>query len=297
MNIIKEGADKVSIKFSPQLFRGIGILFFLTGLALLALLSMKNTLVCQDKSPGLATRCELTHNLVGLYQYTDRIDTLKKATLHRYRNSNGRVQYHIRLAGLPHDVIVNFMPTFRAGSSDNAVKAINHYINESSQTHYLIPFVMNYFLLSMGFILTLLGVVFFRRVKTVLMTCDKTLNQLSVIQKHFFKPHKNTYHLDDIDHLALETKPWVFIKQYRLAFVLKDGRHIPLTKNYDDTPGSKIKLAALLNEFLGLPTDESIKNAAQYRKSLRYFSGRLVLFGLILLLLGYFLSFIATLQL
>lgn len=290
MKVIKRDSQCLSLKGVPYLFKGVGAIFFLTGLGMLAVLCMTHTLVCRDKAPGIAKQCELKHSILGLYQYEEHIQDLKHAVLYRYRNNKGNVQYHIRLKGQDHNVFVNFFPTFFRSSSDKVVVAINHYIEQSNQTRFRLPFYMNYILGFIGSVFTVIGFIFLTSINTVCVHLDRGTNLLTVTRRNVWGRTKETYPLDKITQIEIETSRGNKGTMYRVIVVLDDNTVIPLTKQADNILGPKLSLADKLNDFLDLtPHDTLLEARGSHEKLSRYAK---ILFCCALAIIAVSMSFI-----
>ncbi|ETO92715.1 hypothetical protein [Legionella oakridgensis] len=248
--------NQLLIHLPQHAMRLIGLLFILIGVGSIWLITQSYELQCQCRPEDSTNQCRLITKRLFFSQETVLLK-LQKATVTTQRSSKGNITYHVGL--LTQDGQIPLSSINGTSSQANAWAAV-HQINAflqhcQNQTlaiaslQPLLPLWTTFFLL----IFVGIGLFLLLLTKNVLLTFNKTTNQLKIVRKNIIQQTEEYYSLDKIHDVVIqESTTSKGQRCYRVALILNDKTEIPLNSAYDSLLKPKLKLAKVINDFLGL---------------------------------------------
>jgi len=252
MKIIESNSNILRLRSDPYFQIIFGLIFALSGIAVLYFFGRSVDVVCQKTSTNRVT-CELTEKLIGIVPIGQRtVVDIRSAEVEEHRDSDG--DYTFQVVFVTVDGRKSLTSYTSSGYRDKADVAdrLNAFIQGGRQNQLELQVPMEWWILLFPVIFGGVGISSVVMSKTVLIDLSSAEGLMRIQKNGLFGNSKDEHPLRDIEEVYLQKSRSSRRgnSTYRIVFRMIDGEEISTSRMYSSGYKGKQRAVEAINAFL-----------------------------------------------
>lgn len=257
MHLYAESPNRLILDMSQWGWRLRGLLLMIIGLIGFIFMDVHYRIDCSQKSPGVATDCQLQSRAYGFQVTRTSLGALKRAAVVYQGKDVNTLQnlYIIKLDTSSGLVNLTDGPSVGAEEKNRIANAINTYVNLGVDPRFSVPYSNTARILMQTIfgILFLIGLIILLGTNYVLVTLDTTSNDIIVIRRRWFSQKEKHFKMSEVVQFNVQEMNFSFrtnVKLCRIVVLLSNLHAMPLTRAYSTNCKAVHETVDKINIFL-----------------------------------------------